>query len=137
MKIGSRIGRRARIAIICIAATGLGVLAAVALAGTKPTATADIRACFRTIVAEYQWSGFQALRNPGEAGMTITDHEASTTTAITRPAGPDGGIQRGSTDVTNGHSYSAHGELRNARGAVLGNSKKTSGPVTVDAASCP
>ena len=111
------------------------MLAAVALAATKPTATADLNACFTTVVGTYQWSGFQAVRTGGEAGLTITDHEASTTSAITRAAGSGGGFNLAITG-TNGHSYSAHGELRKANGAVLGNSKKTTGTTTVNAATC-
>ena len=107
-------------AIIAIAATGLGVFAAVALAA-KPTATIGIDVC-STVIASYQWSEFPAAR---QAGVTITDLNAGTTTATTQGAGSSGDIRFGIPDV--GHFYRARGELRNAGGVALHLSEKTSG----------
>ena len=60
-----------------------------------------------------------------QAGVTITDLNAGTTTATTQGAGSSGDIRFGIPDV--GHFYRARGELRNAGGVALHLSEKTSG----------
>ena len=123
MKVGSGTKGRIRVAIIGIAATGLGVLAAVAVAA-KPTASISVESngCPGTAGVLYDWSGFAAGR---EAGLTVTQDGSTVIVSTTATTGRGPGFLGKDFDIDPAHTYSAHGELRNPGGNVIPPSKRT------------